>query len=75
MEIISMANNKLLSVLITILLAVFGWIGANVYDATRMLDRRLTTVEATLIDRTEAIQRLSVLEDRVNRLHDNHTHK
>lgn len=70
-----MANNKLLSVLITILLTVFGWIGANIYDATRMLDRRLTTVEATLIDRTEAIQRLSVIEDRVNRMHDGHEHK
>lgn len=68
-------SNKLLSVLISILLAVFGWIGSNIYDATRMLDRRLTTVEAMLIDRTEAIQRLSVLEDRVNRLHDRHRHK
>ncbi len=68
-------SNKLLSVLITILLAVFGWIGSNIYEATRMLDSRMTTVEATLIDRTEAIQRLSVLEDRVNRLHDGHQHK
>lgn len=63
-------NQKLLSVLITILLAVFGWIGKNIYESTRMLDRRLTTVEATLLDRTEALSRLSVLEHRMNARHD-----
>lgn len=54
--------------LLTILVSVFGWMGKNIYDATQLMDKRLTIVESTLIDRTEAVKRLAVLEHRVDKL-------
>lgn len=54
--------------LLTILITMFSWIGKNVYDSTQLLDKRLTVVESTLIDRTEAVKRLAILEHRVDKL-------
>lgn len=54
--------------LLTVLVSVFGWMSKNIYDSTRLMDKRLTIVESTLIDRTEAVKRLAVLEHRVDKL-------
>jgi hypothetical protein len=54
--------------LLTVLVSVFGWMGKNIYDSTQIIDKRLTIVESTLIDRTEAVKRLAVLEHRVDKL-------
>jgi len=54
--------------LLTIILGMTGWLGKNIYDSTQILDRRLTIVESTLIDRTEAIKRLAVIEHRLSTL-------
>ncbi len=70
------ANNEVYSkavvLLLTVLISAFGWMGKNVYESTRLLDKRLTIVESTLIDRTEAVTRLAVLEDRVDRIEKAH---
>lgn len=54
--------------LLTVLISVFGWMGKNIYDSTKLMDKRLTIVESTLIDRTEAVKRLTVLEYRMDKL-------
>ncbi len=46
----------------------FGWMGKNIYNSTQLIDKRLTIVESTLINRTEAVKRLAVLEHRVDNL-------
>lgn len=61
-------DNRVAVFLLSILIAVFGWIGKNIYDQTQIIDKRLTVVESTLIDRTEAVQRLAVLEHRVSEI-------
>lgn len=53
--------------LLTLLIGLYSWIGKNVYDSTVAIDRRLTVVESTLIDRT-IVERLPVLEHRVGAL-------
>lgn len=54
--------------LLTVLIGMFGWMGKNIYNSTQIIDKRLTIVESTLIDRTEAVKRLAVLEHRVDKL-------
>jgi hypothetical protein len=61
-------SQRLLHILISVLVSVLGWLGKNVYETTRILDSRLTTVEATIIDRTEVLQRLSVMEAEIENL-------
>ena len=65
-------NNRLLHVLLSVLISVLGWIGKNTYETTRILDKRLTVVEATLVDRTEVMGRLSVLEEQLRHLKEEH---
>lgn len=54
--------------LLTVLIGAFGWMGKNIYNSTQLIDKRLTIVESTLINRTEAVKRLTVLEHRVDNL-------
>lgn len=54
--------------LLTMLVSLFGWMGKNIYDATQLNSKRLTIVESTLIDRTEAVRRLDLIELRISNL-------
>lgn len=56
---------KVLVFLVGIIIAFSGWWSKIVYDSLQVNSKRLTFIEATLLDRTEAVRRLDLLEHRV----------
>lgn len=62
------ARDKVLTVAVSVIIALLGFMAKDSYYSTKAIEKRLTIVEATLMNRSDAMTRLALLEHRVGKL-------